>query len=122
MTNIISGTDTPISPADVAKAIKPIKAPKVKAVLTKGQLRAVKNLAAAKRAKKDAESRIARWEAEVRAALGDAELGTTADGFNVVEVMHSKNSKYDRQVLTTRFPEAAEAAYVETPYTYVKVI
>lgn len=111
-----------VNPADIAATVKPKKAPKVKAVLTKGQLRSVKRLANAKRQMKAWEAKKAQYEAEVRAALGDAEIGTTEDGLNAVEVMHSKNSKYDRQVLTTRFPAAAAAAYVETPYTYLKTV
>lgn len=111
-----------VNPADVAKAVKPKKVAKVETTLTKGQLRVVKNLAKAKARLKAEKEKIETYEAKLRVALGDAEIGLSEDGLKAVEIMHSKNTHYDRQVLTTRFPEAALASYQETPYTFVKVL
>lgn len=106
-------------PTDIASAVKPLK---LKAVLTPGQLRSVKRLAAAKAAEKAAKAKVEKYTVEVAYALGDAEIGVTPDGLNAVKVVHSKNTRYDRQVLTTRFPEAAAASYVETPYSFLQVV
>lgn len=122
-------TNSTPSPADVAaalvKAATPIKtkakAPKAKTVLSPKALRAVKTLAKAKADVKAAEGRKDRAEAIIRAELGDSfEIGTTADGVPAVTVMHSSNSHYAGDILVARFPEAAEASYVKTPYTFLR--
>lgn len=111
-----------VKPTDIAGTVKPKKVAKVTTTLTKGQLRAVKNLAKVKARMKADKEQVERYEATIRAALGDAEVGMTEDGLKAVEIMHSKNTYHDRQVLTTRFPDAAEASLVTTPYTFVKVL
>jgi hypothetical protein len=111
-----------VKPTDIASSVKSKKVAKVTTTLTKGQLRAVKNLAKAKARVKADKEKIDAYEAAIRLALGDAEVGLTEDGLKAVEIMHSKNTFHDRQVLTTRFPDAALASYQETPYTFVKVL
>lgn len=123
-------TNSTPSPADVAaalvKAATPTKAkkpsaPKAKVVLSPKALRAVKTLAKAKADVKAAEGRKDRAEAIIRAELGDSfEIGTTVDGVPAVTVMHSSNSHYAGDILVARFPEAAEASYVKTPYTFLR--
>lgn len=110
---------TTITPATVAKAVKPVK---TKTVLSPKALRAVKAFSNAKAAIKLAEARKDRAEAILREALGDNGIGTTEDGIKVIEVVESARSGYSKDILTTLFPEAAEASYVKTGYTYLKTV
>jgi hypothetical protein len=107
------------TPATVAKAVKPVKS---KTVLSPKALRAVKAFSNAKAAIKLAEARKERAEAILREALGDHGIGTTVDGIKVIEVIDSSRSGYDKDVLISRFPEAADAAYTKTEYTYLKTV
>lgn len=99
-----------------------VKAAKTKTVLSPKAIRAAKAFSNAKRAETAAKDRKARAEAILREALGDAGIGTTPDGLNIVEVMESSTSKYSKEILLTRFPEAAKASYVKTDYTYLKAV
>lgn len=123
----MTSTITPATVAlqAVAAATKPAKtAPKTKTVLTPGQVQALKRRSALKAKIKEMENRVQAYDAyidEVLDAAG-ADIGTTKDGINVVERMYSTNTRYDRQVLTTRFPAAAAASFVSSRYTYLKTI
>jgi hypothetical protein len=57
-------------------------------------------------------------EAKLRAKLGDAKTGTI-NGRPVIQVNSSKNSHIDSDTLLAAFPEAYNATWVETPYTYL---
>lgn len=107
--------------ASVSKKVKQAKVAKAKRELDKRTARAVRMHSNAKRTIKAAEDRQKRAEAIIREGLGDAEIGVW-EGIAIVEVMWSSNSRYDRDILTTRFPEAAAASYVKTPYSYLKTV
>lgn len=115
-------TNTIATPATVKVSPKTIE--KVKAILRPRTIRAVIAFSNAKRAIKKAEERKARAEAIIRADLLEhgAEIGMTPDGIKLVEVMHSSNSKNDKDVLKARFPDAYAASLVTTQYDYLKII
>jgi hypothetical protein len=84
----------------------------------------VKALATFNKAK-DAEAKAKALKAEAELIL-QAELGksleATYQGVVVVKVIASKNSHFDRKVLLESYPEAYQATYKETPYTYIKTL
>jgi len=59
-------------------------------------------------------------EEKIRLALDGADIGTI-DGKEVVRVNASHNSHVDAGIVKTVFPEAYEAAYKRTDYTYLSV-
>lgn len=115
---------TNVTPATVAlKVAKKPTVVKAKTVLSPKAIRAAKMFSNAKAAIKLAEDRKKRAEEILRAELGDSfQIGTTQDGLNVVEVMKSSNTGYDKETLLTSFPEAEAAAFRRTHYTYLKTV
>jgi predicted phage-related endonuclease len=75
---------------------------------------------AAKEMVKYAESQKDIAEERIRMALDGADIGTI-DGKEVVRVNASHNSHLDSGIVKTAFPEAFEAAYKRTDYTYLTV-
>lgn len=75
---------------------------------------------AAKEMLKYAEQQKDIAEDKIRAALDGADIGTI-DGHEVVRVNQSHNSHVDAGIVKTAFPEAYEAAYKRTDYTYLTV-
>lgn len=68
---------------------------------------------------KQAETAKAEAEAALRELLGDAEVAV-ADGEKILKLQHSSSSKFDRALMMESFPEAYEATYIKTPYTFIK--
>lgn len=73
----------------------------------------------AKAAIKAAEAEKAEAEAALREMLQGAEVGVI-DGVERVRVSVRNNSKIDRELLKTAWPEAFEATLVVTPYTVLQ--
>jgi len=63
----------------------------------------------------------AQAEAILEAELGKA-LEATVQGVVVAKVVAGKNSHFDRKTLLETYPEAFQATYKETPYTYIKTL
>jgi predicted nuclease with TOPRIM domain len=65
------------------------------------------------------EAMKAELEAELRKLLGKAERATF-EGQDLFKLAHSSNSKINRDVLRTAFPEAYDATLETKPYTFIK--
>jgi len=120
-----SATPATVALSAVQAASAPTKpAKKETTVLTKGQVQAIKRRSILKAKIKEMEARVKAYDADLDEVLdaSGADIGVTPDGLKVVERMYSTNTRYDRQVLTTRFPAAAAASFVSTEYTYLKAL
>lgn len=82
---------------------------------------ALANFNKAKQAEAKAKELKAIAEAQLREALGNAVEGSI-DGLTVIKVVSGTNSHFDRKALLENYPEAFEATYKETPYTYLKTL
>lgn len=63
----------------------------------------------------------AKAEAILEAELGQA-LEATVQGVVAVKVVAGRNSHFDRKTLLESYPEAYQATYQETTYTYLKTL
>lgn len=111
-------TTTTATPAAVA-AVAPTKAPEHRELSNAGRA-AVKALREAREAKKAAEAAIKAAEAAIRAELDGAKKGTVG-GLPVVRVVPGSNSHFDRDTLSTAYPEAYEAALRVTTYDSLRL-
>ena len=68
---------------------------------------------------KGLEAEKARVELELRRLLMDTEVGTI-DGVERIRVVKRNNSKIDRDMLRSAWPEAFEATLILTPYTVLQ--
>jgi hypothetical protein len=105
------------TPATVAVAVK--ATPKHKELSNAGRA-AAKALRVAREAKKAAEAAIKEAEATIRAELDGATAGTVG-GLPVVRVVPGSNSHFDRDTLSTAYPEAYEAALRVTTYDSLRL-
>ena len=83
--------------------------------------KALAKFIAAKEAIKALETQKEEAEARLRVLLVDAEVGVIR-GVERFKLAHSSNSKIDRKVLQSAFPEAYDATLVSTPYTFIKTL
>lgn len=83
-------------------------------------LKRAAELKAIEKAGKDAEAERKQLEQDIiYAALGDAQVGIIR-GVEAVKVRASSNSSVDKALLQSAFPEAFEATYRKTPYTFLQ--
>lgn len=122
-------TDTIATPATVTIAPQRISGPetplrKLKTLVSDLKVkRAVKGFSAAKDTIKRAEEKKKKNEAIIRTALGDTHILVDEEsGVKLAELMYSKKTGIDNDVLKERFPDAYAAALYTTRYNYVKTV
>ena len=119
-----SATPATAALASVQAAAAQTPKTKAKTVLTKGQVQSIKRRAALQTKIKAMKARVEAYDAEFQDILNEsgADIGVTEDGIKVVERMYSNNTRYDREVLVSRFPAAAAASFRSTPYSFIKTL
>jgi methylthioribose-1-phosphate isomerase len=89
--------------------------------LTEAGVKALNAFNKAKKAEARAKALKEKAEAILRAELGN-NTEATLEGVVALKVIASKNSHFDRKALLELYPEAYQATYQETAYTYLKTL
>jgi hypothetical protein len=89
--------------------------------LSEAGAKALASFNKAKKAEAKAKALKEKAEALLRAELGEATSATVA-GIVAVKVVAGKNSHFDRKALLENYPDAYQATYQETAYTYLKTL
>jgi predicted phage-related endonuclease len=106
--------------SNAVKATKAVKTQKT-VELSEAGAKALVAFNKAKATEAKAKALKAKAEAILKAELNGSVEGMVG-GIVAVKVIASKNSHFDRKALLENYPEAYQATYQETEYTYLKTL